>query len=97
MPDSSIRATDIDKAEGDHFNEQDPSYSIAIKSGPKSYENFAIAWNLEVSRLFKLWSQGEDDVQQLRLKSATQLEDYYNKKKQLQSLQHTATEEDQYR
>jgi Transposase len=97
MPDSSIRETDIDKAEADYFNEQDPSYSIAIKSGPKSYKNFAIAWNLEVSRRFKQWSQGEDDVQQLRLKSATQLEDYYKKKKQLQSLQHTATEEDQDR
>ena len=54
-----------------------------------------MAWNLEVSRRFKLWSkEGEADVAQLRLKSTTHLEDYHKKIKELQSLQHTATQED---
>jgi hypothetical protein len=93
MPDSPVPATDIDDAEADYFTEQEQSYSVSAKSSSKrSYRNFSIAWNLEVSRRFKLWTrEGEDlDVQQLRLKSPQQLEDYYNKRQQLQSLQITA-------
>lgn len=94
MPDSTVPATDTDKEEAEYFTEQEGSYSISVKSGPRSYKNFAIAWNLEVSRRFKLWSQGEDDIQQLRLKSATQLEEYCNKRSQLQSLQRTVNDKD---
>ena len=96
MPDSSIPATDTDNAEADYFNEQESLYSVNTARGPKSYKNFAISWNLEVSRRFKLWSQqgDEDAPTQLQLKSAAQLEDYYNKKRELTSLQHTANSND---
>jgi hypothetical protein len=97
MPDSTCPCTDIDQAEADYFNEMESSYSMNSKSGPKSYKNFSVAWNLEVSRRFKLWSQGEDDALQIRLKSARQLEEYYIKRHQLLSLQSTirnATDDD---
>ena len=90
MPDSTVPASETDKAEADFFNEQEPNYSLNSQRGPKTYKNFVIALNKEVSRRFKLWSkQGEDETPpQLRLKSAVQLEDYYNKKRELSSLQH---------
>jgi hypothetical protein len=94
MPDSATPATDTNKAEAHYFTEQEESYSVTVKSGPRSYRNFSVAWNFEVSRRFKLWSQGEDDVQQLRLKSTLQLEEYSLKRKQLQSLQRTVNDDD---
>jgi hypothetical protein len=94
MPDSPVEATEIDKEEAAYFNEQEKKYSLKLKTGPKSYKNFAVDWNLEVSRRYKLWSQaGAADLVHLRLKSAAQLEDYYKKREELQSLQRTANAE----
>ena len=96
MPDSSMPETETDKAEASYFNEQQSAYSIKVKSGPKSYKNFAIKWNQEVSRRYKLWSKedAEKDQIHLRLKSEIQLEEYYKKYEELNSLQRTANDED---
>jgi hypothetical protein len=90
MPDSEVPATEVDTEEASYFNDHEASYSVATNRGPRSYKNFAIAWNLEVSRRFKLWTQGQTELVQMRLKSQLQLEEYYNKRKELQSLQRTA-------
>jgi hypothetical protein len=93
-PDSAAAATEVDKAEADYFEEKEGSYSLSAKTGPRSYKKFATDWNLEVSRRFKLWSrEGEEsEVVQLRLKSPKQLEEYFNKRQELRSLQRTAVD-----
>jgi hypothetical protein len=51
MPDSPVPATDdVDKAEAEYFTEQEVFYSVNVMSGPKSFKNFLIAWNLEKFR-----------------------------------------------
>jgi hypothetical protein len=88
--DSTTEATEIDREESRLFDEWRPRYSRSSRAPVyKQFRRFAIDWNNEVSRRFKVWSSGGTIVQ-IRLKSEIQLQEYDDRNRELRSLQAVA-------
>jgi hypothetical protein len=91
-PDCATRPSDTDIAEAllyqEWMSDPDRSYNPTVKNGRRSFRQFEIDWNNEVTRRFKLWSsQGDQsDVTQLRYKSQLLLKQYFDKLAQDASL-----------
>ena len=94
-PDSSTPESDIDREEAYLFDKlvTDHGFLRDAKSGPKAYARFALAWNNEVARRFKQWSEGDDSIIQVRRKSVIQLQKHYDKRQEYLSLQASAPNE----
>ena len=93
MPDSTCPPTDIDNKEARLFDEMEVDFKRGKKSGPsppahKSYHVFARRWNELVHQRFKAsCTSGDENIIIPRLKSCLQLQEYYDKRQQIASLQ----------
>lgn len=92
LPDSSSPPTDIDNEEARLFDEMEVTFKRGRKDDPpppahKSYHMFAMRWNELVHQRFKAWCTGDENVLLPRLKSCLQLQQYYDKRQQIASLQ----------
>jgi hypothetical protein len=97
-PDSTSAATDTDRAEATYFATKSPEYSRhAELDSPHGYKSFASEWNNEVSRRFKAWSTGDEDVIQLRLKKWEYLAEYFDKIEGHKALQAANPADDEHR
>jgi hypothetical protein len=87
MPNSSTRPTDEDLAEAQLFDEWEGRYKRVRGNDSNNYHAFARDWNNEAARRLTLWSQGDESVVQIRLKSTLQLCEYYDARKDSSALQ----------
>jgi hypothetical protein len=82
-PDAATVANDTDKAEAAFFDNKSQEYSRhADLDAPNGYKAFEREWNNEVSRRFKAWSTGDDEVVQIRPKKWEYLADHFDKLQQ---------------
>ena len=90
MPDSSSPATDVDNEEARLFNDMSPNFKRSKRGAPaprhRNYHVFAQRWNEMVATKFRHWCSGDEDIILPRLKSTLQLQEYYDKREQLTSL-----------
>jgi hypothetical protein len=97
-PDSTSVSTDIDRAEAAYFERISTDFNrLADLDSPNGYKAFAREWNNEVSRRYKAWSTGDDDIIQLRLKKWEYLAEYYDKIEGHKALQASAPRDDEHR
>lgn len=91
-PASTTPETAIDKEESALFDKLlgDNGFERLAKSGTKTFKRFEIAWNHEVAKRFKQWSEGDDEIIQVRRKTVVQLQQHYDKRTEYASLQATA-------
>ena len=70
-PNSETPETAIDKEEAELFDAwlEERKYCLEAKSGPRSFNAFHRDWNREVSRRFRVWSQGDEGIILIRCKS----------------------------
>ncbi|CAB9522074.1 expressed unknown protein [Seminavis robusta] len=93
-PSSSSPETDVDKAEAALFHEWSPTYNIDVATGPQSYHAFARAWNIEAANRFRAWSQGDEEVVQIRPKNREFLVQHYKDGLAYEALCRTAPRND---
>jgi hypothetical protein len=95
LPTSTTPETEIDKEEALVFEQllNDGQYQRHAKQGTKTFKRFEAAWNNEVANRFRRWSEGDFNVIQIRLKTVSLLQQYYDQWDEYQQLQASAPRE----
>jgi hypothetical protein len=95
-PFTESASTETDKSEAELFESLKESYdrNCSNNVSVKHYHHFQRRWNDEVSRRFTQWCNGDNTVIQINYKSTSFLQQYYDKRREWESLQQAAPAED---
>jgi hypothetical protein len=94
-PDSTSPKTDVDKEEEALFASMKGNYCrYADPDAVNGFKAFEREWNNEVSRRFKAWSTGDEEIVQIRLKKWEFLQQHYDKTLQDERLRATIPRDD---